>query len=137
VGFVLASLGGAPLVSLGTNLVVGSAPPEKAGSAAGLAQTGNECGYALGIAVLGSIGVLAYRAAIGDSVPAGARDSLTGALQVAEDLPEATAAAVSAAAQHAFTTALHTVAAVSAATILAVAVVVLVRLRHLRPLGTN
>ncbi len=137
VGFVLASLGGAPLVSLGTNLVVGSAPPEKAGSAAGLAQTGNECGYALGIAVLGSVGVLAYRAAIGDSVPAGARDSLTGALQAAEDLPGATAAAVSAAAQDAFTTALHTVAAVSAATILAVAVVVLVRLRHLRPLGAD
>ena len=60
-GFALMSFGGVPLVALGdTNLVVGSAPPEEAGSAAALAQASNEFGYALGIALLGS-GTIVYR----------------------------------------------------------------------------
>jgi MFS transporter, DHA2 family, multidrug resistance protein len=59
-GFVMVSFGGGPLVALGTNLVVSSAPPEHAGSAAGVAQTANEFGYALGVATLGSIGVAVY-----------------------------------------------------------------------------
>ena len=59
-GFALMSFGGVPLVALGTHLVVGSAPPEEAGSAAALAQAGNEFGYALGIALLGS-GTIVYR----------------------------------------------------------------------------
>lgn len=56
-GFVLFSLGAGPLVTLGTNLVIGSAPPERAGSAAALSQTSNELGFAVGVAVVGSIAV--------------------------------------------------------------------------------
>jgi MFS transporter, DHA2 family, multidrug resistance protein len=136
-GFALVCLGGAPLVSLGTGLVIGSAPPEKAGSAAGLAQTGNECGYALGIAVLGSVGAVAYRAAIGDGVPPAARDSFTAAARVGDGLPEGAAAALTQVAREAFITSLHTVAVISATAVLIVAVVVLVWLRHLRPLTNH
>jgi DHA2 family multidrug resistance protein-like MFS transporter len=57
IGFILFNLGAGPLVTLGTNLVIGSAPPERAGSAAALSQTGNELGFAIGIAVIGSIAV--------------------------------------------------------------------------------
>jgi DHA2 family multidrug resistance protein-like MFS transporter len=55
IGFAVVSLGGGPLLSLGMNHVMGSVPPEKAGSASGVVQTGNEAGYALGIAIMGSI----------------------------------------------------------------------------------
>ena len=73
-GFVLASLGGAPARQPGHQPGRrGRRRRERAAPPPGITQTGNECGYALGIAVLGSIGVLAYRAAIGDNVPAGAR----------------------------------------------------------------
>lgn len=57
VGFLLFNLGAGPLVTLGTNLVIGSAPPERAGSAAALSQTSNELGFAVGVAVVGSIAV--------------------------------------------------------------------------------
>jgi len=48
--------GVAPLVTLGINIVLSAAPPEKTGAASGTAQTGNELGGALGIALLGSLG---------------------------------------------------------------------------------
>ena len=54
-------LGVAPLVTLGNNLIIGSAPPQAAGQASGTSQTFNELGGALGIAVLGSIGTALYR----------------------------------------------------------------------------
>jgi DHA2 family multidrug resistance protein-like MFS transporter len=49
-------VGVAPLVTLGMNLVLSAAPPEKTGAASGTAQTCNELGGALGIALLGSLG---------------------------------------------------------------------------------
>jgi DHA2 family multidrug resistance protein-like MFS transporter len=54
VRFAIIGLCDGPLVSLGTNLVVGAAPPEKAGSSSSMAQTANEAGAALGVAILGS-----------------------------------------------------------------------------------
>lgn len=44
-----------------TDLVVGVAPSEHAGAAAGLSETSGELGVGLGVAVLGSIHVFAYR----------------------------------------------------------------------------
>src|SRR5690606_14368010 len=46
-GFAIWSLGGAPLLALGMHLIVGSAPPEKAGSASSLTQVSTEFGYGL------------------------------------------------------------------------------------------
>jgi len=42
------------------NLVMGSAPPERAGSAASLMETSAELGIALGVATLGSLGTLVF-----------------------------------------------------------------------------
>lgn len=56
VSLALFSLGIAPVFTLSTDLVVGSAPPEHAGSASSLSETASELGGALGIAILGSIG---------------------------------------------------------------------------------
>jgi MFS transporter, DHA2 family, multidrug resistance protein len=118
---VVISLGLAPVITLATELIVGSAPPEQAGAATGISETGGELGGALGIAILGSIGTAVYRAEVADSVPSGisaaaadaARDTLGGALAIAETLPEAARDALVAAAQTAFVDALHLVAAVA------------------------
>ncbi len=91
-----------PLVTLGIDLVVGSAPPSKAGSAAAISETSNEFGFALGIAILGSIGTAVYRTQIAGAVPSGvpaaaaqsARDTLAGATVAAGDLPGQVAAAL-------------------------------------------
>ena len=94
-GSVLLALGASPAVTLGTDLVVGAAPPERAGVASGLSETGAELGGALGIAVLGSIGAAVYRDRMEDLAAPGvdpgaadaARDTLGGAVGAAADLP--------------------------------------------------
>ncbi|HLL63917.1 MAG TPA: MFS transporter, partial [Propionibacteriaceae bacterium] len=118
-------IGGA--VALGTDLIVGSAPPAKAGSAASVSETSNELGIALGIAILGSIGSVVYRyqlARVGDAVPeasrAAAQSGITGAAEAAEGLGGAAGERLLAAAGEAFTTSLATVATVGAVLVLAV-----------------
>ncbi len=123
---IVISLGLAPVITLATELIVGSAPPEQAGAATGMSETSGELGGALGIALLGSLGTAVYRSEIADSLPSGipaevagaAQDTLGGALAVAQTLPEALGAALVAVSQAAFMDALHFVAGV--ATILAV-----------------
>jgi len=133
-GFTLINLGAGPFVSLGTGIVVGSAPPERAGSAAALNQTSGELGFALGIAALGSVGTAIYRATI--TLPAGmpdgtsATDSLTGATATAATLPGPVAASLLDSARTAFTTGMHAAAVISAIVLVIVAVGVLSRLRH-------
>jgi MFS transporter, DHA2 family, multidrug resistance protein len=58
-GSVVMSLGAAQIITLGTDVVVSAVPPERAGSASGISETGLELGGALGIALLGSIGAAA------------------------------------------------------------------------------
>jgi DHA2 family multidrug resistance protein-like MFS transporter len=60
-GTVLFSLGLAPVYILTTELVVSTVRPERAGMAAAVTETGSELGGALGIAVLGSVSVAAFR----------------------------------------------------------------------------
>jgi DHA2 family multidrug resistance protein-like MFS transporter len=94
-GSVIFSLGFAPVFTLTTDLVVGSAPPERAGAAAAISETSAEFGGALGIAVFGSIGVAVYRMLLADHIPAGlpadmaaaARATLGGAIDVAKQIP--------------------------------------------------
>jgi DHA2 family multidrug resistance protein-like MFS transporter len=127
IGFTLACAGIGGAVTLGTDLIVGSAPPAKAGSAASISETSNELGIALGIAILGSIGSIVYRsrlAAAGDTVPEASRDAafagITGAAEAAAGLGGAAGERLLAAAGEAFTSSLTTVATVGAALVLAV-----------------
>ncbi|MEV4621166.1 MFS transporter [Asanoa sp. NPDC049573] len=135
VGFVLSCLGTGPLVTLGTNLIVGAAPPERAGSAAALGQTSGEFGYALGVAVLGSILGLVYRSRIPAGAPDAARDSIAGAIEAAGHLPAPAGHALLSAADEAFVAGLHTAAGVSAVILFGTAILLAVVLRHLPPLG--
>jgi hypothetical protein len=126
---LVVSLGLAPVFTA-TDLIVGSAPPERAGAASGISETGAELGGALGIAILGSIGVALYRSELADTLPAGipsqaaavARDTLGGAVGVAHQLPADVGAALLAAAREAFTQGLQVTAASSAAVAVGIAV---------------
>ena len=71
VASIIISLGLAPVITLATELIVGSAPPEQAGAATGISETSGELGGALGIAILGSIGTAVYRAEVADALPPG------------------------------------------------------------------
>jgi MFS transporter, DHA2 family, multidrug resistance protein len=140
-GFLLVYVGVAPLVVLGTDLVVGGAPPDKAGSAAAISQTATELGVALGIAILGSVGSAVYRdqmdGALSADTPAdtaaAARDSLAGAAAAADGMPADAAARLLEPARDAFANGLGTVATLSAVVVAGLAVAATVLLRHLRP----
>ncbi len=127
VGSVVISLALSPVFTLTTELVVGSAPPEKAGAASGISETGAELGGALGIAMLGSIGAAVYRSGLAESLPGdlpteagrAVRETLGAAVAVAEDLPERLGLAVLDSAREAFVSSLQVTAAVSAAIALA------------------
>lgn len=71
VGITVLALGTGPLFALGTGLVVGSVPPERAGSAASMSETCNYLGGSLGIAVLGAVGAAAYRLNLASGTPSG------------------------------------------------------------------
>ena len=75
---LVVSLGLAPVFTATTDLIVSSAPPERAGAASGISETGSELGGALGIAILGSIGVAVYRGQLADALPADSRPGRRG-----------------------------------------------------------
>jgi DHA2 family multidrug resistance protein-like MFS transporter len=107
---VVLSLGLAPVFTLATDLIVGAAPPEKAGAAAAISETSAEFGGALGIAVFGSIGAAVYRSFMADGLPAGlppqaleaARSTLGAASAAAALLPADAGASLLADSREAF-----------------------------------
>ncbi|MDQ7905924.1 MFS transporter [Phytohabitans sp. ZYX-F-186] len=139
-GFALINFGTGPLITLGTNIVIGAVPPEKAGSAASISQVSNEFGFALGIATMGSLAAAVYRSDVAGTLPAGApaaaRDTLAGAAAAVPQLPGPLGEAVLASARAGFTSGLHAVAAVSAVLVVGVAVAALVLLRHVPTVGS-
>ncbi|SDQ30644.1 MFS transporter [Thermostaphylospora chromogena] len=140
----LVMFGMSPLMAVGYNMVIGSAPMEKAGSAASMSETTGEVAGALGIAVLGTVGTATYTTRMADAVPAGfpaeaaeaARETLAGAVAVAEQVPQAAATLV-ASAREAFIEGMHATAIVSAVLIAIVIVFVLTMLRHIDPIGAE
>jgi MFS transporter, DHA2 family, multidrug resistance protein len=134
---VIFSLGLAPLFTLTNDLILGAAPPERAGAASAISETGAELGGALSIAVLGTLGTAVYRSRVADDVPAGvpaeqaetARDTLGGAVAAGEELPEALATQLLDVAREAFTLGLQVSALTSAvlAAISAVLAAILLR----------
>src|SRR5690606_17786240 len=71
IGNAIISLGSGFTFSLTIDLVVGAAPPERAGAASAIAETGAELGGALGLAILGSMGLALYRSQLTANLPAG------------------------------------------------------------------
>ena len=144
VGSVAFSLGLAPATTLAADILVGSAPPERAGAASGISETTSELGGALGIAVLGSIGIAVYRSQVADAVPAdappemaeAAHNTLGGAVAAAGQLPDRVGAELLETAREAFTHGLHLTAITSAALALGMAILAEALLRHV-PTGSE
>ena len=119
---VVYSLGLAPLFTLTNDLIIGSAPPERAGAASAISETGAELGGALSIAVLGTIGTAVYRNRVDDGIPEAvpsdavepARDTLGGAVAASDGLDATLADQLLVGAREAFTHGFRIVALVSA-----------------------
>jgi MFS transporter, DHA2 family, multidrug resistance protein len=140
IAMLIFTLGTAPLFTLTNDLIIGSAPPERAGAASGISETGAELGGALSIAILGSIGTAVYRNQVGDGIPAGlpseeanvARDTLGGAVAASEELPAPVAAELLDAAREAFIQGMQIAAFSSAVVAALTAVLAAVLLRRVR-----
>lgn len=137
-GIVIA-VGFTPVITLTTGMIVGAAPPERAGMASAISETAAELGGALGIALLGSIGTAIYRGRMNgapiDSLPqeaaTAARVTLASALEVAEKLPETLGTALTRSARDAFMLGLKAMAVLAATSMIGIAVLVARKLGHL------
>ncbi|TQM11767.1 DHA2 family multidrug resistance protein-like MFS transporter [Pseudonocardia kunmingensis] len=95
VGFTVLYVGVTPTLALTTDLIVGAAPPERAGTASGVAESGAELGLALGIALIGTAAMARYRTLVVRDAPAevagpvveDAGRTVGGGLAAAEGLP--------------------------------------------------
>ncbi|MFK0167657.1 MFS transporter [Streptomyces sp. NPDC090306] len=112
-----------------TDLALSTAPPERAGTASAVLETGQEFGGALGMAVLGSVGTAVFRGGMPDGAPGPARETLGGALAVARALPARAGAELTATARTAFTHGMTVAAVCAGALLLAAAVAALLMLR--------
>jgi DHA2 family multidrug resistance protein-like MFS transporter len=137
---IVYSLGIAPVFTLTNDLIIGAAPPERAGAASAISETGAELGGALSIAILGTIGTAVYRMQVGDNIPASvppekaetSRDTLGGAVAASGELPGDVASQVIDVARMAFTQGMQVVALVSAVIAALAAIGVAVFLREVR-----
>ncbi|MYR35624.1 MFS transporter [Nocardiopsis alba] len=125
----------APTMALVPGLVIGSAPPEKAGAASAVNTTASDLGTALGVALLGSVGTAVYRAGMADTAPDAAR-TLPGALEAAAEMPGAAGEALALAARTSFTDGLTVAAWVAAALSATAAVLTLTLLRRVPATGS-
>jgi DHA2 family multidrug resistance protein-like MFS transporter len=140
VASIVVSIGLAPVFTATTELVVGSAPPERAGAASGISETGAELGGALGIAILGSIGTAVYRGELANLLPGSipneaaeaARDTLGAAVGAARGLPGQLGATLMESARDAFVRGMRVSTAIATVVAIAIAALAVSMLRHVR-----
>ena len=106
--FVALGLGIGMAETVSNELILTTAPPEKAGAASAVSETAYELGAVLGTAILGGIITALYRAnlMLPEGLPAtaadAARETLAGAVHVAGEIGGELGAQLVAAASHAF-----------------------------------
>ncbi|WP_460721454.1 MFS transporter [Nocardia heshunensis] len=128
VGFLLIGLGEGVALTVSADMIVSTAPEARAGNAAAISETAMEMGIALGVAVLGSAVMAAFRRGLDLShVPSAhadaARESLGGAVETARALPQPAAGELLNSAHTAFVSGIHLAATSTAAILLLTAVV--------------
>lgn len=137
-GMITFCMGVAPLGTITTDIVMGAAPPSRAGAASAISETSFEFGGALGIAVLGSLITALYRFGVGAQPLSGippdvweaARDTLGGAVVAAKSLPPEAGARLLVVTRDAFVHALEIISGFSALCAVLAAVMAAVLLRH-------
>jgi DHA2 family multidrug resistance protein-like MFS transporter len=140
VATLIMSLGLAPVFTIGNEMIITAAPPERSGAASAIAETASEFSGALGIAVFGSIGTALYRQIVAGALPtaapadavSAALATLAGAVAAARTLPGPAGDALLATARGAFADALHLTPGLAALVLVAACVV---SARILRPAG--
>ncbi|WP_416223319.1 MFS transporter [Streptomyces hygroscopicus] len=139
IGFAVMSFGVQAALALTNDVIISSAPPERAGNASGIGETGANLGEALGVAVAGSIAAAMYRAKLdGGSLPKGigsdpagaAGATLGGATEVAGRLPGRLGGELLALARTAFTDGMHVAALLNIGVLVALTVAHLTLLRR-------
>jgi MFS transporter, DHA2 family, multidrug resistance protein len=117
-----------------SDVILTSVPPQRAGAAAAVSETGYELGTALGIATLGSIVTGVFRALAissdtSDSVAAHSKDSLPNAIEAAKHLPDDQALEMLTVAKNAFSSGLAVAAGIGSVLLLASAAAIWVLLK--------
>ncbi|WP_191094021.1 MFS transporter [Nocardia colli] len=117
-----------PVTLRAIETVLTAASTERSGAASALSETAQELGGALGLTVFGSIAAAVYRRQLPLSdIPAAAaeraRSSVGSATALADQLPAPAGEALAVHVRDAFTTAIHTTAAVAAAALAIAAIV--------------
>ena len=128
-GSLVMGIGSGLVGTLATDFVVGAAPPERAGAASAISETAAELGGALGIALLGSLGLAIYRTHLDDTLPTtltpaqehAATSTLADATSTSTQLAQPASGELFHAAAAAFTDSLQTVATAAAAVTLLLA----------------
>ncbi|MFE5141527.1 MFS transporter [Streptomyces fagopyri] len=104
------------------DVILSSVPKEQAGAASAVSETAYELGAALGIALLGSVVTGVYAGFTGPAgTPAGAHESLGGAVEAATKLPAHTSQALLDAARTSFVDGLALASGIGAVVLLATA----------------
>jgi DHA2 family multidrug resistance protein-like MFS transporter len=137
IGAILVFVGIGPMAVFSQDLIIGSVPPEKAGSAAALSEASGDLGIALGVAIVGSISMAVYTRRLihlPSNVPAAAahavRANIAGATATARTLPAPLGAELLLHARHAFSSGLQAAAIASALVSVALAILAAVVLSH-------
>jgi DHA2 family multidrug resistance protein-like MFS transporter len=127
--FVALGIGIGMAETVSNELILSSAPPEKAGAASAVSETAYELGAVLGTAVLGGLLTALYRGSLvlPDGVPAeaveAARETLAGAVAAGRELDPGMAQQLRDAAAHAFDAGVGVTALIGAGLIVIAAVI--------------
>ncbi|MHA7986278.1 MFS transporter [Rathayibacter sp. CAU 1779] len=138
VAFVALGIGIGAAETVSNELIIATAPAEKAGAASAVSETAYELGAVLGTAILGTIITVFYRTSIvlPDGLSASQADAASqtigGAAAVAEQLPAAQGQALMASAGAAFDSGVTVTAAIGAGLVVLAAVIAAVSLRRER-----
>ncbi|MFC6355158.1 MFS transporter [Luethyella okanaganae] len=136
--FVALGIGIGAAETVSNELIIASAPADKAGAASAVSETAYELGAVLGTATLGAILTASFRSAVTlpDGLDAAQRiaagETLGGAVAVAERLPAGTASELLDSARNAFDSGVGLSAWIGVGLVLAAATVAVLSLRNAR-----
>jgi DHA2 family multidrug resistance protein-like MFS transporter len=141
VALICTALGFAPVVTMATDLIIGAAPPERAGAAGACSETSAEFGGALGMAIMGSIGTAVYRShmnanmpvAVPQQVATASKQTLGSAVSEATQLAGIAGDELLRVANNAFVSGLQITAGASVVIIIVLAILALSRLSNVQP----
>lgn len=143
VAFAALGLGVGAAETVSNELILASAPAEKAGAASAVSETAYELGAVLGTAILGGLLTALYRAnlVIPDGVPAAAadaaRETLAGAVAAAAQLDAGLASALHHAAASAFDSGVVVTALIGAVFVVAAGTIAAITLKGSRAASTK